>query len=356
MEERELFSELIRKHRCILMLGATDTGKTTFIHKFINFFFSSEFCKKKKLGVVDADIGQSDIGPPSTVGLAIPEGEIKDYRELNLEALEFLGFFSPPYCIPELLSATSWIVNIAWSKGVDILIIDTTGLVGGPLGIRLKQLKIELIMPDAIIALEREEELTPILQPFLKNTHLTIYRIPPVSGVLEKTPDQRRIKRESELSYYFKEASLLSLPLEKLTAYGYSYYQQNILPLFCGKRLAQEELEKRSKRYQAPILYGEVFTPAFSFKCKELLLSEEVPNFSKISADVIITSPKVLESLLIGLYKDTHELLALGIIEKINFFNSSLYVLTPLKECKKDEVRLIKFSQLKTNILPKVNE
>src|SRR5882724_8235066 len=49
-----------------LLVGATDRGKTTFA-AMAAAILAGEL---SKVAVVDADIGQSEIGPPGTVGMA----------------------------------------------------------------------------------------------------------------------------------------------------------------------------------------------------------------------------------------------------------------------------------------------
>ena len=50
-----------------ILLGAIDTGKTTF-----SKFLIDHLCQRKvKVALVDADIGQSYLGPPTTIGLSV---------------------------------------------------------------------------------------------------------------------------------------------------------------------------------------------------------------------------------------------------------------------------------------------
>ena len=52
-----------------LLLGAADTGKTT-----LAAALAKHAALSRPIGIVDADIGQSHIGPPATVGWALVEG------------------------------------------------------------------------------------------------------------------------------------------------------------------------------------------------------------------------------------------------------------------------------------------
>ncbi len=59
-----------------LLLGAADTGKTSLVLALAN-----ELSAQRPVGIVDADIGQSHIGPPTTVGCRIT-GARKDCGDL----------------------------------------------------------------------------------------------------------------------------------------------------------------------------------------------------------------------------------------------------------------------------------
>ena len=62
-----LLDALEKEKGIAIILGATDTGKST-LAKFLIF----NLCKRGlKVALVDADIGQSFLGPPTTIGFSI---------------------------------------------------------------------------------------------------------------------------------------------------------------------------------------------------------------------------------------------------------------------------------------------
>ncbi len=72
----------------IMVIGTIDTGKSTLSH-----FLFKEFCMMSTLtALVDADLGQSVIGPPTTVGLSIKKGS-KSIRSST--SFCFVGSTSP---------------------------------------------------------------------------------------------------------------------------------------------------------------------------------------------------------------------------------------------------------------------
>ena len=77
--------------RVILMMGAKDTGKTTCTRDLANELFRRGY----SVGVIDADVGQSDIGPPTTIGFGTVETVLEDLSHAVVRHLYFVGSISP---------------------------------------------------------------------------------------------------------------------------------------------------------------------------------------------------------------------------------------------------------------------
>ena len=56
--------EAVRRARVTMVVGASDTGKTT----LTAYLAGALAARGETVAVVDADVGQSEIGPPTTVG------------------------------------------------------------------------------------------------------------------------------------------------------------------------------------------------------------------------------------------------------------------------------------------------
>lgn len=63
----EVLEILSRERGIALILGDPDTGKST----FANFLIFNLCQGGLKVALVDADIGQSFLGPPSTIGFSV---------------------------------------------------------------------------------------------------------------------------------------------------------------------------------------------------------------------------------------------------------------------------------------------
>jgi polynucleotide 5'-hydroxyl-kinase GRC3/NOL9 len=157
-----------------LVLGVNDTGKTTLVTRLASALADAGH----RVGVVDADLGQSDVGPPTTVGLGHVRRPLERLADAELVALEFLGTTSPARCMRETAEATARLVRRALDLGDDRVLVDTSGLVEGSFGRALKRIKIDRVRPDVLVALQRAEEVEPILQLYAEAGRPTIVRLP----------------------------------------------------------------------------------------------------------------------------------------------------------------------------------
>jgi len=75
----------------ITALGPVSTGKSTFLCYVANRLLDK---KEKELVIIDADIGQNDLGPPCSLALAKVDRQVTDLRELKPTMFDFVGYFS----------------------------------------------------------------------------------------------------------------------------------------------------------------------------------------------------------------------------------------------------------------------
>jgi polynucleotide 5'-hydroxyl-kinase GRC3/NOL9 len=149
----------LRQARTILLLGATDTGKTTFLMWLANVLLEQE----RRIAIVDADAGQSSLGPPTTIGLSIITEPFQRLQELPPATLYFVGATSPRGHLVPMLVGTKRLVDCARRCDVGQVIIDTCGFISADGGQVLKHYQIDLVDPDVIVCLQRGEECEPIL-------------------------------------------------------------------------------------------------------------------------------------------------------------------------------------------------
>jgi polynucleotide 5'-hydroxyl-kinase GRC3/NOL9 len=195
-----------------IILGATDTGKST-LAKFLIF----NLCQRGlKVTLIDADIGQSSLGPPTTIGLAVFKSDPDWQLVLSPPEIFFVGSTTPEGHFPIHLRGVKRMVDKAPSYGAEVILVDTTGFVLGERGIELKRRKIDLISPRFILALQKSDELEPILEHYKENPLFRILRLPLSEQVRPRSMEERKTYRTSRFQEYFKHYVIHELAIEQV--------------------------------------------------------------------------------------------------------------------------------------------
>ena len=187
-----------QKPLILFLLGGVDVGKTYTATALANRCYEHGL----KVAVVDADVGQSDIGPPCCIGMGILEREIQKISEVPLHSLYFVGNTSPNGCMRECVNGAAAAAKKAKKLKADIIIVDSTGWIEGEDAERFKLSEIKAIDPSIVIAIEREDELGHITQHLNKE----VIKLRMSSETRSRTREERRALREEAYNRYFRAA------------------------------------------------------------------------------------------------------------------------------------------------------
>ncbi|MHC4573298.1 MAG: Clp1/GlmU family protein [Planctomycetota bacterium] len=203
--QRVMSRGLIERGVC-LVLGAADTGKTTLVAALARHGASTG-----PVAIVDADIGQSHIGPPTTVGWAIVDTPETDFSQLSASGISFVGDVTPVGRLLQLTAAITQCVRQALGPA-ELVIIDTPGLVTGPAARALWWTVQRILQPRLILAVQRGDELREILSG-LSSFDCRLELIEPPPQIPLKSPERRRSFRRRRFSEYFREACVHTISL-----------------------------------------------------------------------------------------------------------------------------------------------
>ncbi len=117
----------LKKPVTVMVMGGVDSGKTS----FCTFLANEALRKKWKTGVIDADLGQSDVGPPSTIGFNFVSEPVKDLFEIKAENACFVGLTSPSGAVNKVIKGITELKNGIMEADADFLIVNTDGWVEG---------------------------------------------------------------------------------------------------------------------------------------------------------------------------------------------------------------------------------
>jgi polynucleotide 5'-hydroxyl-kinase GRC3/NOL9 len=201
MEQAEASELLLAEPGVVFLLGGIDTGKTTFGLELVRRASAAGL----RTAYVDADVGQSTVGPPTTIGMRIvdePGAVVRDSLRIA-DALAFVGSISPKGHMLPLVAGTTKLVAWAKQAGAHLVVVDTTGLVAGLQGQALKYYKLDLIRPDHVVAFERGGELEPLVGIAKRFTSARVIETPVDPRALPRSVDERMTYREEQFAAYF---------------------------------------------------------------------------------------------------------------------------------------------------------
>lgn len=202
---QQLLSRDSVKAGVCLILGASDTGKTTLAESLAKHAASS-----RPVAIVDADIGQSHIGPPAAVGWALVDS-CKDLLQLPASGINFVGDVSPTGHLLQLTTAILQCVQQA-SEAAGLIIIDTPGFIHGPAAAALWWTVQRILKPASILAVQRGNELKDILIGFESlETKLELISSP--EEISPKSPLARQKYRRGKFAEYFRDSCVYNIAL-----------------------------------------------------------------------------------------------------------------------------------------------
>jgi polynucleotide 5'-hydroxyl-kinase GRC3/NOL9 len=321
----ELAAEILReKPRLIIVIGNVDVGKTFFTTYVANTLLKHSL----RVAVLDGDVGQSDIGPPSTIGIGIFERPVGLLHEVPTRAACFVGSMSPSNHMLEFIVGMKKLVELGL-KEADVVIVNTPGWISGGPGRALQLNVMELLGPDLVVALQRERELEHLLTSV---QHMKVRRVPVYQKVRSRSIAERTALRWMALARYFEGSSRIVLDLRKV-GLGRCYYHTG------------EPIDPKTLDVRAPVTYAEKL-PEGLLVVTESELDEEVireleAKFRGVKA-IVRGSEK---NALVGLMDSANALLGIGIIDEIDYARERMAVITPVKNGGK--IAAVQFGSMK---------
>ena len=142
-----------RRKTTVMLVGDTDTGKSTLAIYLANIAIRHGLVPS----IIDADVGQGDLAPPTAIGAAVLSKQVVDLRDVNTSLFEFVGGISP-VGFEELIAKKLKSMLDRTSLLADICIVNTDGYVRDG-GVQYKAMIAEELQPDAVISLGENMEL-----------------------------------------------------------------------------------------------------------------------------------------------------------------------------------------------------
>lgn len=311
-----------RGARVVLVLGGSDTGKTS----LVTYLADALVAGGDSVAVVDADLGQSEIGPPTTVGLGRLHAPVQRLADAKLAGLHFVGATSPPGHILETVIGTQRMTDRALQLGVDRVIVDTSGLVQGEFGRLLKLAKIDLVAPDLVVCLQRDGECEPILRPYAGGRPPAIVRLGVASAARRRSGEERRRHRERAMRTYFAGARHVTLDLGRVPLREPTLYAGTPLPL--------RQAEALARLLDDVVLWAERRGRELAIVTPGRLREPQLRDFAAEHPDLILINYALddFQDVLVGLDGPGRQTVGLGVVRAVDFVKRAMVVETPVPE------------------------
>lgn len=195
----------------ILVAGEPNTGKSTLAREL----FRQLQERGHQTAYLDGDPGQSTIGPPSTISVAIGEPGSGIFPPAGKERTWFVGAVSPRRHMLPLLSGAIRLTRMALEGEADAIVYDTSGLVAPRQGgAALKRALVDALQPSTIVAIQRGRELQELLEGWHRSG-LSVAQLEPSPRVEPRDAAGRRAYRAQRFRRYFGTARHLTLSRER---------------------------------------------------------------------------------------------------------------------------------------------
>jgi len=190
-----------------VILGDVDSGKSTFCTYLANT------CLDHKIqpSIIDGDVGQADIGPPTTTSSSTVTRYIFSLQELRPERSHFIGDTSPSSVPDKLVRSISDLIDSLSTEG-ETTILNTDGWVREDEAVEHKLRLLDSIRPDLVLALSLDHELDHILELQKRS----VLRLEASSFSRTRTREERKKAREEGYRRFLKNPKHLDLRLNTI--------------------------------------------------------------------------------------------------------------------------------------------
>jgi len=321
----ELVADILReKPHLIMVIGGVDVGKTFFTTYVANTLLKHGL----RVAALDSDVGQSDIGPPGTMGIGIFERPVGLLHEVPTRAAYFVGSMSPSNHMLEFIVGMKKLVELGL-KEADIVIVNTPGWISSGPGRALQLYTMELLNPDLLVALQREKELEHLL---MSAPNVKIIRIPVYQKVRSRSIAERTLLRWLALARYFEGSSKIVLDLRKVRL-GRCYYHTG------------EPIDLRTLDVKTHVTYAEKLPEGLLLVTESELDRKVVQELEAKFGGVKVIIRGSEQNVLVGLMDSENVLLGIGIIDEIDYARDRMVVITPVKNGGK--IAAVQFGSMK---------
>jgi polynucleotide 5'-hydroxyl-kinase GRC3/NOL9 len=204
---REAGDLLTQSRGLAVVLGDVDVGKSTFSTYLANVCFDHGI----QTSVIDGDVGQADIGPPTTTSSSTASNHILNLQDLRPDRSRFIGDTSPASVSAKLIQSITYLRDEVRASS-ELIILNTDGWVREEEAVRYKLQLLNNLKPNLILGLSSNNELDPILD---LQQYATL-RLEASPFARTRTREERRKTREEGYRRFLQNPKHLDLDVNTI--------------------------------------------------------------------------------------------------------------------------------------------
>ena len=324
----------------ILILGGTNTGKSLFTIHLANFYSA----ENEKVGVIDEDLGQSEIGPPTVIGSTLITKPITSFSQSRLYDGYFIGTIDPENVTENILVGVKILLEKILKEDPSVVIINTDGWIFGEKARRFKINMINLLRPEVVVAIQRFNEIEHIIRPFERQKWVQIIRLLAPTILKPRSPELRKLIRESMYIRYLKDLKIIKVNIHKIPLMFSSYASSFPLPLKFMEKIRSSLREDSFKKIEYIGMNSEELIVVINdMSIKDILNDILRSMFTDRKIKIIKKGEE--HGIIVGIYDYSNKFLGIGYIDEIYYKRGIIKIRAGIRSS--DTVGLICLGQLK---------
>ncbi|WXG40637.1 MAG: Clp1/GlmU family protein [Candidatus Freyarchaeum deiterrae] len=321
----------------IPILGSVDSGKTS----LTTYLANNAFKKGYRVAIVDADVGQSNIGQPCFVSMGFMEKTVSMLSEVKLKGTYFIGSNTPSRLLHRTITGVAVMVKKALDNNAEIVFVDTAGWVYGRGARELEASLISMLQPRILIALQRGNEIEHLLSPFNESL-VNIVRLP-APRTYKRSRENRKFLREISYQKGLQGGRDITLSLEQINL--------RYTLLGSGSQVKPEKFEEIKRILGCLPIYIEESTDILYIVLPdyEIRINKDITEYLEdqlYKTEVYLTQKRDFENVLVAFQDENNEPLNIGIIKRIDFEKREITFYT---SADKEKIRSAQFGLLKVS-------
>ncbi len=330
---KRAIQDLLERRGTVVVLGGVDVGKTTFC---LALALAARL-RGLRCGVVDADTGQSEIGPPATVGCGFVEQTLAALSEVEPAGMFFVGSTSPPGHLTPLVVGVRRMAD-RLGGAAQLTVVDMPGFVRGTAARVMVEGVLSALRPSAVVAIQAGDELAHLVTCVRGMDSPQLLMLEPNPMARRRSPEERATRRRLKFAAYFSEARELEMDFRSCALSGSSPFGgaplRPNLRCFIERQCSTDVLLAEEGGGRVVVITRAPVDAAARARIEEGL----------DGADLVALPAGWLQNRLLGLVDGTGEHLAVGTLERMDLQTLRATVLAPLRTAS--SVRQVIFGSL----------